>query len=172
MTLHDDRMKERKFNRQNAPTKGIKQSFNEEYSEQVDYEDKIPEGMTEEDVKEKYVKLVWCEYTDCFWNQREKDLQVTWGKVTGNKQFQPIGNPAEMVFNGICTRPNEIVLRYRSVRSHSGDRVHIPYCYTTAKNGKTGHVDFSRLLQPDGSAMGGNIDSQNYSANDDYRAYI
>ena len=43
-------MKERKFNRQNAPTKGIKQSFNEEYSEQVDYEDKIPEGMTEEDV--------------------------------------------------------------------------------------------------------------------------
>ena len=44
-------MKERKFNRQNAPTKGIKQSFNEEYSEQVDYEDKIPEGMTEADVK-------------------------------------------------------------------------------------------------------------------------
>ena len=137
----------------------IKVQFNDDYSTRLEYEDKLPEGMTEEDVKEKYAKLVWCEFTDCFWNQREKDLQVTWGKVTGNKSFSPI-TPHEMVWNGICSRPNEIVLKFKAVRDHTGGRVKVPYCYTAAANGKTGHVDFAKLLQGDGTPYGGNIDSQ------------
>ena len=144
---------------QKANADQIRVQFNDEYTEALDYEDKIPEGMTEEDVMKKYGKVVWCEFTDCFWNTREKDLQVTWGKVIGNKNFDPI-SPREMLWNGICNRPNEIVLRYRSIRSHSGDRVHVPYCYTSAKNGKTGHMDFASLLQGDGTPFGGSMESQ------------
>ena len=48
----------------------IRLQFTEAYQEQLDYEDKLPEGVTEEDVMEKYGKVVWCEFTDCFWNNR------------------------------------------------------------------------------------------------------
>ena len=138
----------------------IRLQFTEAYQEQLDYEDKLPEGVTEEDVMEKYGKVVWCEFTDCFWNNRIKDLQKTWGTINGNPKFQPIA-PHEMVWNGICSRPNEIVLRFKSVRDASGGRVKVPYCYTAASNGKTGHVDFASMLQGDGTPFGGNIDSQN-----------
>ena len=33
-------------------------------------EDKLPEGMTEEKLKEEYSKLVWCEYYDCKHNKQ------------------------------------------------------------------------------------------------------
>ena len=138
----------------------IRLQFTEAYQEKLEYEDKLPEGVTEEDVMERYGKVVWCEFTDCFWNNRVKDLQKTWGTINGNPKFQPI-TPHEMVWNGICSRPNEIVIRFKSVRDHTGGRTQVPYCYNTASNGKTGHVDFASLLQGDGSPFGGNIDSQN-----------
>ena len=46
--------------------------FNENYSEKIEYEDKMPEGMTEEDVQNEFGKVVYCEYTDCFWNKEYK----------------------------------------------------------------------------------------------------
>ena len=139
----------------------IRIQFNEEYDERLEYEDKLPEGVTKEEIKEKFGKVVWCEFHDCFWNNRVKDLQKTWGTIIGNKNYQPIGsNPTEAVFKGLCTRPDEIAIRFRKVRGHTGASIEVPYCYTAAKNGKTGHTDFSKLIQGDGTPFGGNIDSQ------------
>jgi len=145
----------------------IKVQFTDEYTDKIEYEDKLPEGTTEEDIKEKYGKLVWCEFKDCFWNDTVKDLQKTWGTIQGNPNYQPIGtNAGEAVFHRICSRPTEIALRFRPIRGATGDKVMVPYCYTAAKNGKTGHIDFSKLIQGDGSPYGGNIDSQTVNSND------
>ena len=38
----------------------------------------------------------------------------------------------------------------------------MPSCFVAATN-KTGHMNFSRLLQSDGTPLGGNIDSQHVS---------
>ena len=38
----------------------------------------------------------------------------------------------------------------------------VPSCFVAATN-KTGHIDFTRFLQSDGSPIGGNIDSQHPS---------
>ena len=38
--------------------------FNEKHEERLEYEDKLPEGVTEEDVQAKFGKLVWCEFYD------------------------------------------------------------------------------------------------------------
>jgi len=138
----------------------IRIQFNEAYDEKLEYVDKLPDGMTEDDLQEKYGKVVWCEFSDCFWNKREAGLQRTWGTINGDRNFSPV-NPSEMVWNGICSRPNEIVLRFKSIRTATGKGIKVPYCYTAASNGKTGHMDFAALLQSDGTPFGGNIDSQN-----------
>ena len=38
----------------------------------------------------------------------------------------------------------------------------VPSCFTAASN-SSGHIDFSKFLNPDGSPLGGNIDSQHVS---------
>jgi len=65
--------------------------FNEKYEERLEYKDKLPEGVTEEDVQAKFGKLVWCEFYDCFWNKRVDNLQRTWGTITsqGNIFYPP-----------------------------------------------------------------------------------
>ena len=145
----------------------IRIQYNEDYQEEITYEDKLPEGVTEEDIKDEFGKVVWCEFKDCFWNNDIKDLQKTWGSIMGNKNYEPIGtNVSEAVFNRICTRPNEIALRFRPIRGVTGAKTMVPFCYTAAKNGKLGHVDFSKLIQGDGTPFGGNIDSQSVNPND------
>ena len=127
--------------------------------------------MTEEDIQKEFGKVVYCEYTDCFWNKRVKDLQKTWGTINGNPNFEPL-YPNEMVWNTVCTRPNEIVVRFKSFRDTSGGRTQVPYCYNTASNGKTGHKDFGSLLQGDGTPYGGSLDSQHASIDYDPGAYL
>jgi len=135
--------------------------FNEKYEKHLDYEDKLPEGVTEEDVQAEFGKLVWCDFYDCFWNKRVDNLQRTWGTITNQPAYEPIGsNPTDAVFQGICSKPNEIALRFRTIRTTTGMSQDVPYCFVAAKNGKLGHMDFSKLLQPNMTPYGGNIDSQ------------
>tara|TARA_R110000824_G_scaffold264523_1_gene453358 strand:- start:4831 stop:5394 length:564 start_codon:yes stop_codon:yes gene_type:complete len=142
----------------------IQIQFSSEYDEEVVYEDRLPEGVTEEDVKEEFGKLVWCQFHDCFWNKKVEGLQRTWGTIAKNPNYEPIGsNPKEAVFQGICTRPDQIALKFKEIRNGNGIKMKVPYCFTSASNGKTGHMDFSKLLQSDGTPYGGNIDSQSPS---------
>ena len=142
----------------NSPDQ-IRIQYNEDYHERFEYEDKLPEGVTEEDMKKEFGKIVWCDFKDCFWNRRVENYQRTYGTVQNNQNYKPI-NEQEAIFSRICGREDEIVLRFKTVRNTSGGKVDVPYCYVAAKNGKLGHIDFSRLMQSDGSPYGGNIDSQ------------
>ena len=142
--------------------RGIKVSFNSSVEkEKLEYKDKFPEELpTFEDVKEKYGVVVWCKFTDCINNQEVENLQRTSGAILKNKQYNPISEQ-EHIWEGICTR-NEIAIKFDTVTSTTGGKFKIPSCFVAATN-KTGHIDFSKFLNSDGSPLGGNISSQHES---------
>ena len=121
-------------------------------------EDKLPEGMTEEELKEEYSKLVLCEYYACKWN-KQIGAERTLKTLLKNKAYSPFKDDPGM--KGLCGRPDEIAIRFKTVVSGS-QKYKVPACFT-CNTGVTGHVDFSKFLQPDGSPWGGNIDSQHIS---------
>ena len=114
-----------------------------------------------DDVKKEFGVVVWCKYRDCINNKEIKGLQRTSGTLLKKRGYIPL-NEQEAVWSGICTR-DEIAIKYDEVRSAGGAKFKVPTCFVAATN-KTGHMDFSRLLQPDGSPFGGNIDSQHVSS--------
>ena len=125
-----------------------------------EYADKFTEELpTIEDVKSKYGVVVWCKYVSCKYNQEVKGLQRTSGTLLKNKTYKPLGEQ-EAIWPFICTR-DEIGIKFDEVRTTSA-KVKVPSCFV-ASTKKTGHVDFSRFLQSDGTPIGGNIDSQHVS---------
>ena len=125
---------------------------------EVTYEDTFPEDLpTLEDVKEKYGTVVWCKFTKCVNNQEVAGLQRTSGTLLKKRGYTPL-NEQEATWPGICTR-DEIAIKFDVVRT-GGTNIKVPSCFT-ASTRVTGHMDVSKLLQSDGSALGGNIDSQN-----------
>ena len=129
--------------------------------EKLEYKDKFPDDLpTLEDVKAKYGKVVWCKFTKCKSNQQVKGLQRTTGTLLKNKTYAPISE-REHIWDSICTR-DEIAIKYDEVLTASGAKFKVPACFT-AHTGVTGHIDFTRFLNSDGSPLGGNIDSQHVS---------
>ena len=128
--------------------------------EEREYKDTFPEDMpTMEDVKKKYGKIVWCKYLKCKHNVVVKGLQRTTGTILKNRTYKPIGEQ-ENIWEGICSR-DEIAIRFDEVQSGSV-KAKVPSCFS-AVSGVSGHVDFTRFLNSDGSPLGGNIDSQHVS---------
>ena len=117
----------------------------------VEYVDKLPEGMTAEEFREKYGVVVWCDYFGCKYNTQVEDTQRTTGTLLQKRGYQPLGKDAG-VWRGLCTR-GEIGVKYL------GDK---PECFTSAVR-KTGNVSFAGLLQSDGTRYGGSIESQHPS---------
>ena len=112
---------------------------------------------TLEDVKKEYGTVVWCKYLKCKNNKEVEGLQRTSGTILGNRAYNPI-NEQEHVWEGICTK-SEIAIKYDEIVTASGTKFKVPSCFS-AVTGVSGHIDFSRLLQPDGSPFGGSIESQ------------
>ena len=126
-----------------------------------EYVDKYPEDLpTLADVKEKYGTVVWCKFTKCQFNVEVNELQRTTGTLLKNRNYTPI-NDQEHTWAGICTK-DEIGIKYDVMTFTSGAKLKIPSCFS-AVTGVSGHVDFSRFLQSDGTPLGGNIDSQHVS---------
>ena len=121
------------------------------------YEDKFPEGTTFEDLKEKHGVVIWCKYYACVHNKQFKDTQRTTGTLRKDSNFKPIAE-RENVWQGLCTR-EEIGIDFKTFFSN-GAKFKVPACYNAATN-ETGHMDFSKLLQSDGTPYGGSIESQN-----------
>ena len=121
-----------------------------------DYEDKFPEGTTLDDLKKEHGVVVWCKYLACVNNKQFKDTQRTTGSLRKNSSYKPIG-VKDNVWEGVCTR-NEIGVGFQEFFSN-GAKFKVPMCFNAATN-KTGYMDFSKLLQSDGTPHGGNIDSQ------------
>jgi hypothetical protein len=136
----------------------IRVDFIEPLPKKLTNEDKLPEGVTEEELKEKYSKLVWCEFYDCKWN-KETGAERTLKTILKNKAYTPFADDPGM--RGLCSRPDEIAIRFKTIVSGSM-KYKVPACFLS-NTGVTGHVDFSKFLQPDGSPWGGNIDSQHVS---------
>ena len=86
-------------------------------------------------------------------------MQRTSGTILKNPIYSPL-NEQEAIWSGICIR-DEIAINYQTV-TNLKDKIKVPSCFVAATT-KTGHIDFSKLLQPDGSPFGGNIDSQHVS---------
>ena len=129
--------------------------------EKKEYKDKFPKELpTFDDVKDKYGVVVWCKFTDCKNNKEIKGLQRKSGTLLKNLTYKPLSED-EATWTGICTR-NEIGITYNEVMTSSKSKFKIPSCFVAATN-KTGHIDFTRFLQSDGSPIGGNIDSQHPS---------
>jgi len=129
--------------------------------EQREYKNKFPEDLpTLEEVKNKYGVVVWCKFTACINNQKVAGLQRTSGTLLKKRGYTPL-NEQEATWPGICTR-DEIAINYTEVFTSGGSKIKVPSCFVAVTN-KTGHIDFSRFLNSDGSALGGNIDSQHVS---------
>ena len=125
-----------------------------------DYEDKFPEELpTLEDVKEALGVVVWCKFNDCKYNQEVQGLQRISGTILKNSTYSPLAEQ-EAIWSGICTR-DEIAINYTTVVTQK-EKIKVPSCFVAATT-KSGHIDFSKLLQPDGSPFGGNISSQHES---------
>ena len=140
----------------------IQVHFNEPIKKtKKEYKDSFPKNLpTLDDVKQKYGKVVWCKFSKCRYNEEVKGLQRTTGTLLKNRTYKPISEQ-EHIWDGICTR-NEIAIKYDEVITNSGTKFKIPSCFSSV-TGVSGHVDFSRFLNSDGSPLGGNIDSQHVS---------
>ena len=144
----------------------IQVSFNQKAEKpKREYADKFSEEVPDIDaIKEKYGAVVWCDYTDCLYNKKvadEEGLQRTTGTLLRNRTYNPISEQ-ENILTNLCVR-GEIAIKYTKVLSNKTSTAqHVPSCFCPAQR-KSGHVDFMNLLQPDGSALGGNIDSQHPS---------
>ena len=136
--------------------------FNEKVKKIREYKDKFTKNLPSLDaVKKKHGVVVWCRYIDCKYNSEVSGLQRTSGTLLKNKIFKPIAEQ-EAIWPAICTR-DEIAINYDEVYVGVGKfKIKVPSCFT-ASTKKTGHFDFSSILQGDGSALGGNIDSQHVS---------
>ena len=141
---------------------GIRVSFSSTVEEeQREYKNKFPEDLpTLEEVKNKYGVVVWCKFAACINNQKVTGLQRTSGTILKKRGYTPL-NEQEATWPSICTR-DEIAIKFDAVTSSTGGKVKVPSCFVAATN-KTGHVDFSKFLNSDGSPLGGNIDSQHVS---------
>tara|TARA_R110002020_G_scaffold163334_1_gene349367 strand:+ start:4199 stop:4672 length:474 start_codon:yes stop_codon:yes gene_type:complete len=120
--------------------------------------DSLPKGMTKKKFKDKYAKVVWCDYYDCIHNEAPEGMSRKVGTIIGNPNYEPIGTKDES-FKGVCNK-EEIGIRFKVIKTSSGAKHKVPECFNATSN-KTGHMDFSKLLQPDGSPFGGNIESGN-----------
>ena len=134
-----------------------------------EYKDKFPKGelSTIAKVRKKYGTVVWCRYTKCKYNQTFKGLQRTSGTLLKNSRYKPI-NEQDHIWESICTR-DEIAVKYEEVVTAGRNKYKVPHCFTSSSK-TSGHVDFTKFLNPDGSALGGNIDSQHVS-DDGYGAF-
>lgn len=137
----------------------IKISFNSPVEqERKEYKDSFPDDFpTMENVTQKYGVVVWCQHTKCLHNKAIEGLQRTTGTILKNRSYNPI-NEQEHIWSNICTRA-EIAIKFDAVVTAEGSKTKVPSCFT-AVTGTSGHMDFSSLLQSDGSPLGGNIDSQ------------
>ena len=125
-------------------------------AEPVSYEDRFPNDISFDEFKKQHGIVVWCKYYDCTNNKVFEDTQRTTGTITKKPNYKPLSE-REHVWKGVCTR-DEIGIDFQTYFSN-GAKSKVPACYVAASN-KTGYMDFSKMLQTDGTPFGGNIDSQ------------
>ena len=147
MTMHNQQRSTFYLNRGGkSPTKNTKE-----------YKSTLPEGMTDENLREAYGKVVWCKFNACKYNNQIIGVQRTTSDITNNQSFKPI-NEQTHIWDGICVR-SEIALDFKIITSNNVQHK-IPACYVASSDSRN-KMDWSKLLQSDGTPYGGSIESQN-----------
>ena len=121
------------------------------------YEDQLPDNMSLEEFRKTRGTVVWCKYYECVHNKQFENTQRTTGTIRKKTNFKPISEQ-EHIWKGVCTR-DEIGVDFKAFFSPSGAKFSVPACFV-AGTSKTGYMDFSKLLQTDGTPYGGSIESQ------------
>ena len=98
---------------------------------------------------QRYKKLIYCDDSQCLWNLPIKTSK----QILPHKGYRPIGNDYQ--YNGICAR-GDVGLSYREMQSRDGN-YKVTRCQVRSDRGISGHMDFAKLLQSDGTAQGGVI---------------
>ena len=133
-------------------------------------EDKLPKGMTAKEFKEKYAKVVWCDYYRCMHNVQPEGAKRKIATLLENPQYKPLG-PKDAMIQGVCSKA-EIGIKYREIVTSGGVKHKVPECFSVAGNKNKHNMDFSKLLQPDGSPFGGSIESGNADTGWSNAAYM
>lgn len=144
--------------------KNLKFHFNEGVPAEVyPYEDTYTEEVKDfEALREQNGVVVWCKHVKCFFNKPSEGVRRTTGTLLSNQNYNPI-NEQEHIWTGLCTR-KEIGIDFKRVIGASGAAQKVPSCFTESTRGADlGHIDFAKLLQPNGTPYGGSIESQNHS---------
>ena len=150
MTMHNQQRSTFYVNRGNKKQKNTKE-----------YTSTLPEGMTDESLREAVGKVVWCKFTACKYNQTIEGVQRTTSDIQDNSSFKPFNEQAH-IWEGMCMR-KEITIDFKSVISNTGPagtKVDIPSCHS-ASTDRRSKMDWSKTLQSDGTPYGGSIESQN-----------
>ena len=79
----------------------------------IKIEDKRPKGMTVKEFKEKYAKVVWCDYYRCMHNVQPEGAKRKIATLLDNPNYKPLG-PKEAMMQGLCIK-SEIGIRYKEI---------------------------------------------------------
>tara|TARA_R100001463_G_scaffold46334_1_gene94863 strand:- start:828 stop:1319 length:492 start_codon:yes stop_codon:yes gene_type:complete len=133
-------------------------------------EDKLPKGMTAEEFKAKYAKVVWCDYYKCIHNVQTEGAKRTIATLLENPEYKPLG-PKDAMIRGVCSRA-EIGIKFKEITTTGGVKHKVPECFNAAGNKNKGGMDFSKLLQSNGTPHGGSIESGNADTGWSNAAYM
>ena len=133
-------------------------------------EDKLPKGMTAEEFKAKYAKVVWCDYYQCMHNRQPEGAKRQIATLLENPEYKPLG-PKDAMIRGVCAKA-EIGIKFKTISTTSGIKHKVPECFNAAGNKNKGGMYFSKLLQSDGSPFGGSIESGNADSGWSNAAYM
>ena len=96
----------------------------------------------------QYAKLVFCADKGCLWNKPISQTKV----VKRNKDYVGFEGGG---YTGICSRP-EIALDPQVIDTLQR-KYRLATCSVRSDRSISGHMDFAKLLQSDGTPYGGNI---------------
>ena len=139
--------------------KGKTYFYDKPKSKDTKIEDKLPKGMTTEQFNAKYSKVVWCDYYKCIHNEQPEGLKRTIATLLNNENYKPLG-PKDAMIHGVCNK-SEIGIKFKELKTSGGIKHKVPECFNAADNKNKGGMDFSKLVQSDGSPFGGSIESGN-----------
>lgn len=102
----------------------------------------------------QHKKILWCDASKCLWN-----VPVKPGKhISHHKDWKPLGDSDR--YQGICGRL-EVGLRFGTIKTAETKHI-VTQCAFMSDKALSGHIDFAKLLQPNGSPYGGLITSQQH----------
>jgi hypothetical protein len=125
------------------PTFGVTKKQERKTADFVPPVENVPEAVQE------HTKVVYCNLSDCLFNQSVENLTHTETVVrrqnVKGSNWTPLSPQMEKVWTAVCTR-DEVVIDLRTVKGVGGSSQRLPSCHTPWELGRSGHVDMSKRM--------------------------